>query len=167
MSELPTYVLERVFAAPPELVWRAWTDATLFARWYGPNVETVIHHQDLKVGGECRIEMRWGGNSNYQKLIYQDVSAPSRLVWLHVNADADWNIAANPQMPDWPRTLLTTVTFDSDGAQTQMRLQWTPHDASDAEIACFAAAMGNMGKGWDAGMELLATILVELQNAKA
>lgn len=167
MTELPTYVLERTFAAPPELVWRAWTETALFARWYGPNIETIIHQQDLRVGGECRIEMRWSGNSSYQKLIYREVSRPSRLVWLHFNADANWTIAANPQMPDWPHTLLTTVTFDPDGAQTQMRLQWTPHDASDAETACFAAAMGNMGKGWDAGMEILATILAELQRPSA
>ena len=33
MDDLPTYVLERAFAAPPALVWQAWTDPALFARW--------------------------------------------------------------------------------------------------------------------------------------
>jgi hypothetical protein len=42
-----------------------------------------------------------------------------------------------------------------------MRLTWTPHEASEAEIACFAAAKDNMGKGWAAGMELLAELLAE------
>ena len=59
-------------------------------------------------------------------------------------------------MADWPRVLLTTVTFEEEGAQTRMRLTWVPHEASDAETACFAAAMGGMDKGWGAGMELLA-----------
>jgi hypothetical protein len=59
--------------------------------------------------------------------------------------------------------LLTTVTFDEDGARTRMRLTWTPHEASDAELACFAAAIDGMGKGWNAGMELLAKVLAELQ----
>ena len=167
MSDLPTYVLERAFAAPRELVWRAWTEEALFARWYGPNVETIIHRQELRVGGECRVEMRWGGGSNYQKLTYHEVAAPSRLVWLHSNADADWNVAVNPKMPDWPRTLVTRVTFDQDGAQTRLRLEWAPHDASAAEIACFAAAMDGMGMGWNAGMEILATILAELQSEKS
>jgi uncharacterized protein YndB with AHSA1/START domain len=36
MSDLPTYVLARVFDAPRELVWKTWTDPTLLPRWYGP-----------------------------------------------------------------------------------------------------------------------------------
>jgi hypothetical protein len=66
-------------------------------------------------------------------------------------------------MPDWPRMLLTTVIFEENGARTRMRLTWAPHDANDAEIACFAAAIDGMGKGWNAGMELLAKVLAELQ----
>ena len=66
-------------------------------------------------------------------------------------------------MPDWPRVLLTTVTFEQDGGRTKLRLTWVPHAASDAEIACFAAAMGGMDKGWGSGMDLLADLLAELQ----
>ena len=50
MSDLPEFVLDRVFAAPPELVWRAWTDPEILKRWYGPNVETVIHEFTLEPG---------------------------------------------------------------------------------------------------------------------
>ena len=82
------------------------------------------------------------------------------------NADAQWNIAPNPMMPDWPRVLLTTVTFEEARTHTRMRLTWTPHEASEAEIACFAAAMDNMGKGWGAGMKLLEELLVELQASR-
>jgi uncharacterized protein YndB with AHSA1/START domain len=163
MSEPPTYVLERTFDAPRELVWRGWTDPTLLARWYGPNVETIIHRLDLKPGGLWLLEMRRGGHSSFQRVEYTEVVPPERLVWLHSNTDADWHVARNPKMPDWPRVLLTTVTFDEDGARTRMRLTWTPHDASDAELACFAAAIDGMGKGWNAGMELLAKVLAELQ----
>jgi hypothetical protein len=66
-------------------------------------------------------------------------------------------------MADWPRVLLTTVTFEEEDGQTRMRLTWVPHEASEAEIACFAAAMDGMDRGWGAGMELLAELLVELQ----
>ena len=163
MSELPTYVLERTFVAPREIVWKAWTDPTLFARWYGPNVETIIHRLELRSGGDCRVEMRWSGGSNFQKLAYIEVTPPARLVWLHSNTDADWEIASNPRMPDWPRVLLTTVTFNTVGKETHLRLTWSPHEASEREIACFAAAMDGMGRGWDAGMESLAKLLVEIQ----
>jgi hypothetical protein len=59
--------------------------------------------------------------------------------------------------------LLTTVTFEEDGGRTRLRLTWVPHQASEAEIACFAAAIERIGKGWDAGMELLTKLLTELR----
>ena len=163
MSDLPTYVLERVFDAPRELVWKTWTDPVLLPRWYGPNVETIIHRLELKPGGLWLLEMRWGGNSNYQRVEYTEVTPPERLVWLHSNSDAAWNIIPSPMMKDWPRVLLTTVTFGEDGGQTKLRLTWVPHEANAAEIACFAAAMDGMDRGWGAGMELLAKLLAELQ----
>lgn len=163
MSELPVYVLERVFDAPRELVWKTWTDPELLPRWYGPNVETIVHRLDVTPGGLWLGEMKWGDNSHFQRVEYTEVDAPSRLVWLHSNCDADWNVTANPMMPDWPRVLLTTVTFEEEGDQTRMRLTWIPHEASEAEIACFAAAIEGMDKGWGSGMELLAELLAELQ----
>lgn len=164
MSELPTYVLERTFTAPRELVWRTWTDPALLTRWYGPRVETTIHRHDLAPGGVCLCEMRWGGNSSYERMEFVEVTPPARLVWLHSVADADWKVQASPMMPDWPRVLLTTVTFEEADGRTNLRLTWVPHEASAAEIACFGAAIAGADKGWAAGMELLATLLVELQG---
>ena len=163
MTDLPTYVLERVFDAPRELVWRTWTDPKLLSRWYGPNVETIIHRLDVKPGGLWLNEMKWGSNSTYQRAEYTEIKEPERLVCLLSTTDASWSITTNPRMPDWPRVLLTTVTFEEAGGKTRMRLTWTPHDASAAELACFAAAISGLDKGWGAGMELLARLLVELQ----
>ena len=163
MSDLPTYVLERVFDAPRDLVWKTWTDPELLSRWYGPNVETIVHHLEVKPGGLWLNEMKWGDKSNFERVEYTEVTPPERLVWLHAVADADWNIVANPMMPDWPRVLVTTVTFEEDGDQTKLRLTWVPHEASEAELTCFAAAIEGMDKGWAAGMKLLAELLAELQ----
>ncbi len=98
-----------------------------------------------------------------QFLLSSEVTPPERLVWLHSSSDAEWNIIPSPMMADWPRSLLTTVTFEDDGSQTTMHLSWTPNGASEAEIACFAGALDGADKGWAAGMELLAELLVELQ----
>ena len=164
MSDLPEYVLERVFDAPRELVWRTWTEPELLARWYGPGVETIVHKLDVTPGGLWLNEMKWGDNSNYQRVEYTEVVPPERLVWLHSNADADWNVASNPMMPDWPRILLTTVTFEEVGEGTRMRLTWVPHEASEKEVAGFSAAITNLDKGWGAGMEVLAELLDELKS---
>jgi uncharacterized protein YndB with AHSA1/START domain len=117
----------------------------------------------MKPGGLWLAEMQWNGKSSYQKIEYVEIDPPSRLVWLHSTTDADWNVTSNPRMPDWPRTLLTTVTFEPDGARTRMRLTWAPHEASQAEIDCFRASLNQMGTGWVAGMDLLDGLLAELQ----
>ena len=167
MSELPTYVLERDFAAPRELVWRGWTEPDLISRWYGPGAETMTRRLDLEPGGLWLLEMRWGDNSHHQRVEYTEVDPPARLVWLHSVCDADWNVIANPMMADWPRVLRTTVTFEDEGADggagTRMRFTWVPEAASEAEVACFSGAMGGMDKGWNTGLDGLAEILAELQ----
>lgn len=165
MSDAPTYVLERVFVAPRELVWKVWTDAELLPRWYGPGVETIVHRLDVRPGGLWLDEMRMGGRSQFERIEYTEVRPPERLVWLHSVADADWNVIANPMMPAWPHTLLTTVTFEQeDGGRTRLRLTWAPHQAAKAETAAFAGAMQGLDKGWGAGMDLIVELLAELQQ---
>lgn len=122
MTDLPTYVFERVFDAPRQLVWKAWTDPEHLARWYGPRVETVIHRLDLKPGGLWLVEMRWDSKSGYQRVEYTEVTPPERLVWLHASADAKWNVISNPMMTDWPKLLLTTVSFTEEEGKTRVHL---------------------------------------------
>jgi len=164
MSELPEYVLDRVFDAPREVVWRAWTDPEWLSRWYGPGAETIIHKFDLKPGGMWLNEMKWGDNSNFQKVVFQDVLQPSRLVWHHYSStDSDWTVVVNPRMPDWPRLLLTTVTFEDMGDKTNVRLSQVPIEATDAEVACFAKMMAGMDQGWGSGYAIMDTLFAELR----
>lgn len=166
MSDLPEYKLDRVFDAPREMVWRAWTDPELLARWYGPGVETIIHKFDLKPGGVWLNEMKWGEKSMLSKVVFTEVTPPERLVWDHYSStDSEWNTIANPMMPDWPRVLLTTVTFEEEGSKTKVRLSQVPIKATDAEIACFAQMMANMDNGWGAGYKVMDEMFVEMLGA--
>lgn len=166
MTDLPTFILDREFDAPRDLVWKAWTNPELLARWYGPGVETVIHKFDLQPGGLWLNEMKWGENSKHERVEFTEVSAPERLVWLHSSVNEKWEIAPNPMMKDWPRVLLTTITFEEAGGKTKLRLTWAPHEASQAELDCFEQALAGLDRGWGAGMEMLAQLLEEIQ-AKA
>jgi uncharacterized protein YndB with AHSA1/START domain len=164
MSELPEYVLERVFDAPHELVWRAWTDPDLLQRWYGLGAETIIHEFDLRVGGQWLNEMRWGDSSHFQKVVFEEVTPPDKIIWRHYSStDSDWNSAPNLMMTDWPQLLLTTVVFEDIGGNANVRLTQLPIDATGAEIACFSAAMAGMDKGWRGGYAIMDELFVELQ----
>lgn len=162
MSKLPEFVLDRQFDAPRALVWRAWTDPELLQRWYGPGVDTVIHKFELEPEGVWLNEMKMKNGSNYQKMVFKEVLEPEKLVWHHCSADEDWNVAANPMMPDWPRILLTTVSFEERGGQTHVRLTQVPLDATDAEIACFEKMKDGMSGGWGSGYAIIDEMLAAM-----
>ncbi len=164
MSELPEFKVDRVFDAPRELVWKAWTDPEILHRWYGPNIETVIHKFELKPGGVWLNEMKMDAGSDFSKVTFQEVTPPEKLVWHHSPSDSDWNIISSPMMKDWPRVLLTTVTFEELEGKTSVSLSQIPMDATEAEINCFAAVMDNMKHGWGSGYSIIDEILVELQK---
>lgn len=164
MTDLPEYVLDRTFDAPPALVWRTWTEPDLVTRWYGPGVESIVHKMDVCPGGVWLHEMKWGGKSMFQRADYLEVEAPDRLVMVQFSStDSDGTPVPNTMQPDWPEQLLTTVTFTAAGAKTEMRLTWVPHSASDAGIAFFRAQIDALGQGWGRGMEALEALLAEIR----
>ncbi|MCP4315279.1 MAG: SRPBCC domain-containing protein [Hyphomicrobiales bacterium] len=163
MSEIPEYTLDRMFDAPRSMVWRTWTEPELLSRWYGPGVDTIIHKFELKPGGEWLNEMKFGDNSDLSKMVFREVVPREKLVWHHSSTDADWKIISNPMMADWPRVVLTTVTFEDMDSNTKVRLVWAPFEATDAEIACFAGAMDRFGKGWQSGYAIIDEMLKEMQ----
>ena len=53
--DLPTVRIVRDFDAPPDRVYRAWTDPELVARWLGPKETTMkIDAWDARTGGSYR-----------------------------------------------------------------------------------------------------------------
>lgn len=53
-----TLELERHLAAPPERVWRAWTDPARLARWFAPSADLPTEAEmDARAGGRWRVRM--------------------------------------------------------------------------------------------------------------
>jgi uncharacterized protein YndB with AHSA1/START domain len=164
MTELPTLTLDRHLAAPPALVWRCWTEAALFSRWYGGGRVEATGAFDVRPGGRVTLKANYGGQAQYQRMDYVDLRAPELLKFVLVTTDAQGNVAPSPQMADWPRRLMTTVTLQASEGGTLQRLVWTPHEASAAEVAAFAAALPMLDRGWGGGFDKMAAILAELQG---
>ncbi|CAN5303965.1 SRPBCC family protein [soil metagenome] len=60
--DLPTIRIIREFDAPPDRVYRAWTDPELVARWLGPMGATMqIDRWDARTGGAWRYSARGEG----------------------------------------------------------------------------------------------------------
>src|ERR1700687_1787215 len=86
-------VLTRVFDAPREIVFKAWTDAKQMAQWWGPNGFTnPVCELDVRVGGAMRIHMRAPNGVVYpMKGIFKEIDEPNRLVFVSSALDEKGN----------------------------------------------------------------------------
>jgi uncharacterized protein YndB with AHSA1/START domain len=71
--------IERVFNAPREHVWRAFTNPKLIAQWWGRGNKLVVERMELERGGHWRfIEHSPDGVHGFEGR-YRDVTPPQRL----------------------------------------------------------------------------------------
>jgi len=112
MAETPPldreFTITRVFDAPRELVWRAWTDPEHVSRWFGPRgittpLSTIT--MDVRPGGTFELTMisDEDGTEYPSGGTFVEVQAPERLVWRDRDID-----------------LLVTITFADLGDRTEM-----------------------------------------------
>ena len=75
----------RVFNAPRELVWKAWTRPEQLAAWWGPDgFSLTTHSMDVKENSVWRFTMHGPDGRGYEnKIIYIEVKEPERLVYRH------------------------------------------------------------------------------------
>jgi uncharacterized protein YndB with AHSA1/START domain len=81
-QDAPVIAFRRAFAAPPRLVFEAWTEPRHLLRWRGPRgFEVVACDVDLRVGGRYRFVHRApDGSEHVFSGQYREIERPSRLV---------------------------------------------------------------------------------------
>jgi uncharacterized protein YndB with AHSA1/START domain len=78
-------VIKRVFDAPRELVFKAWTDPEHLKQWSAPQGFTIpVAEGDLRPGGKWRSMMRKpDGTELWLGGVYREIVEPERLVFTH------------------------------------------------------------------------------------
>lgn len=100
-----TFTFERRLRVPREVVFDAWTTPQQITKWWDPSGEPLVAcSADLRVGGAFRFEN--AGHSPPFSGVYTVVDRPARLGFEALGAAG-------------------TVTLDSDGAVTRMRVTIT------------------------------------------
>jgi len=106
----------RVFDAPREAVWRAWTEPDQIAAWWGPKGMTVPLESvelDVRPGGPFRLTMvaEASGAEFPTEMRYREVDPPQRLVY---EWDAQRGLGSGT----------VTVTFNDLGDRTEVVTQF-------------------------------------------
>jgi len=156
------FVIARVLDAPRDKVWRAWTEVEHLRQWWGPKGFAVTHCKvDLRPGGLMHYCLRMpDGGEMWGKFVYREIVKPERLVWINSFSDKDGGTTVHPMSPDWPREMLTKVTFEAQGGKTRVTVQWVPVDAStDIERKTFDEGRDSMKQGWSGTFEQLESYL--------
>ena len=114
-----TLRLTRLFQAPRDRLFTAWTDPQALMDWFSPSNDysTPSAEVDLRVGGRYRIQMKAADGSLYTVTgLYRDVRPPERLVFTWV-----------PESPegDMPETEVELL-LQPDQGTTRLRLRHGP-----------------------------------------
>jgi uncharacterized protein YndB with AHSA1/START domain len=121
-------VITRVFDAPRELVWKAWTEPERVKKWWGPTAFTApVIKINLRVGGTYLYCMRSPeGQDFWSTGVFREIVPTERLVFTDSFSDAQGNIVPASQYGmtrDWPSELLITVIFEEVDGKTKMTMR--------------------------------------------
>jgi len=109
-------VITRVFDAPRELVFKAWTDTKHVAQWWGPKGFTnPVCELDVRAGGAIRIHMRAPNGVVYPMSgVFEEIVEPERLVFVSSALDDKGNSMFDVR---------STVIFAEQRRKTALTLQ--------------------------------------------
>ncbi len=108
----PSLTIRKRLAAPPSLVYRAWTDPEMLMHWFGPDHCTVFHAEaDVRTGGRFRVRMKATDGEIH------DVSGAYEAVVPNERLEFSWAWITMPE-----RESRVTVTLKPDGEGTILTL---------------------------------------------
>src|SRR5271168_2201460 len=137
--------ITRIYDAPVQAVWDAWTDPEQVAKWWGPRGFTITHHsKDLRPGGHWSYTMHGPDGTDYPNTTkYFEVEECKKLVYDHGGHD------------DRPPLFRVTVLFSEVKGKTKMEMSMTlPTPEAAEETRKFVKKVGGEGT-WDRLAEYL------------
>jgi uncharacterized protein YndB with AHSA1/START domain len=160
------FAIDRVFDAPRDLVWKAWTDEVQLLEWWRPKgFKTLSTSVDLKPGGMFHYGLEApDGHKFWGRFVYREITAPERLVFVLSFADENGGMARHFMNPKWPAEILNTVTFTDLGGKTEVVLRSYPINATTEEIAVFEAGAPSMQQGFGGTFDQLTDYLAHSKS---
>jgi uncharacterized protein YndB with AHSA1/START domain len=162
LPQMEDFVITRVFDAPRELVWQAWTDPKHMS-WWGPKGVTItIRKLEFRPGGLFHYCMHTpDGHDMWGKWVIREIVPPERLVFINSFSDEAGNFTHHPMSPTWPLQVLSILTLAEQGGKTLLTIRWRPEAATAEERKTFAAGHVSMQQGWSGTLDKLSEYLTK------
>ncbi|HLD93422.1 MAG TPA: SRPBCC domain-containing protein [Anaerolineales bacterium] len=153
-TEVKTITITRIFDAPPELVWKAWTEPERVMEWWGPKgYSSPTCKIDLRIGGKYLFSMQADdGKIIWSSGTFQKIDPPKELVFTDNFADADGNVVPGGHYgfeEEFPEGRIT-VRFEDMGGKTKITLTHENMPATQSDGATV---------GWSQSLDKLAEAL--------
>ncbi|WP_214467540.1 SRPBCC family protein [Microbacterium flavescens] len=147
-TDTKEFTITRVFEAPRDVVWRAWTADTEVATWWHPRgieVKAGSTVTDVRVGGRYAYTMvnPLDGQEYPTAGVYREVSPPERLVFT-------W---ASPNDADDEAPVITVELSELPDDRTGMRFHMIGWVGEPGD--------GNVYDGWASAFDMLAEHLAD------
>ena len=164
VSEIERMAVTRVFDAPRELVWKAWTDPKYVMQWWGPNGFTApVCQMDLRVGGKSLLCMKTpDGQEFWNAIEYYEIVPNEKIVSLMYFSDSEGN-KVEPAAYGIEHEAIDgeyDVTLFEDLGNGQTRLTHIGNEPMES-----AKNSGQM-EGWIEILDKVAAVVAELAQAK-
>lgn len=110
-----TLTVERVLKAPRDKVWKAWTNAEEFVKWWGPRGwETTVKEMNFTEGGRLLYGMKcmdekqtdWYGQESWGLSVYSKIDEPNGFTYTDQFCDSEGIV--NTDMP----TMVIDMKFE-------------------------------------------------------
>jgi len=162
MNDEKGITIERVFDAPREMVWRAWTDPEMAKKWWGPEGFTAPSIKiDLRIGGKYIFAMHGPAGSQWDRDMYSageyiEIVPHEKLVVTDYFSDENGNMIEplkEGQDPSFPKVVTVTVLFEEvESGKTKLSILY-PKPATEEEFQ--AMLKSGMNEGWNSSLNKL------------
>jgi uncharacterized protein YndB with AHSA1/START domain len=164
VNETERMVITRVFDAPLELVWKAWTDPKYVMQWWGPKGFTAPFCEiDFRVGGKFRCCMRTpDGYEGWNAIEDHEMGLHEKIVSSLYISDSEGNKIDPEQLGIEHEAIdgAYDVTLFEDLGNGQTKLTHIGNESMES-----AKDSGQL-EGWNEILEKVAAVVAELAQAK-
>lgn len=143
-TENDTLNLTRLFKAPRERVFAAFTTPQYMDQWFGCGGKTTTCTTDFRVGGSYRLVTHSpeSGETFIVTGVYREITPPAKVVftWTY-EGDEEWAGCES----------VVSVEFIASGDQTELRLSQSGFPSAESR--------GNHSQGWNTCMDKMDALL--------